>query len=112
MRKIEAIIQPHRLDDVKTALEKIGVGGMTVFEVRGCGRQKGHTEIYRGAEYVVEFIPKIKIEIIVEIEQTEHVLNTILENAKTSKIGDGKIIIFPIEEIVRIRTGERNAAAI
>lgn len=112
MRKIEAIIQPHRLDGVKKALEIVGISGMTISEVRGCGRQKGYTEIYRGAEYVVELIPKIKIEIIVSSEQTEHVLNVIIENANTGKIGDGKIFIFPIEEIIRIRTGERNTAAI
>jgi nitrogen regulatory protein P-II 1 len=112
MRKIEAIIKPFVLDKVIDELNRIGVNGLTVTEVRGCGRQRGHKEIYRGAEYEVMLIPKVKIEIVVENDQTEPVVDIIIQYSKTGKIGDGKIFIFPIEEVVRIRTGERNAAAI
>ena len=112
MKKIEAIIKPFKLDDVKEALNEIGIQGMTITEVKGYGRQKGHKEIYRGAEYVVDFIPKIKIEIVAESDRADQVVDKIREAANTGKIGDGKIFIFPIEEIVRIRTGEKNAAAI
>ncbi|VFQ46827.1 P-II family nitrogen regulator [Desulfoluna butyratoxydans] len=106
MRKIEAIIKPSRLDEVKDALNEIGINGMTVSEVRGFGRQKGHTEIFRGAEYQVDFIPKIKIEIIVERSITEKVISVIEEKAGTGNIGDGKVFVLPVEQAVRIRTGE------
>jgi nitrogen regulatory protein P-II 1 len=112
MKKIEAIIKPFKLDDVKEALSEIGIKGMTVSEVKGYGRQKGHTEVYRGAEYVIDFLPKMKIEIIVGSEQVEQVINTIVEAAKTGKIGDGKIFVMPIENVVRVRTGERGPEAI
>lgn len=112
MKKIEAIIKPFKLDDVKEALNEIGLHGMTISEVKGYGRQKGHKEIYRGAEYVVDFIPKIKIEIIVESERVEQVMETIETAAKTGKIGDGKIFILPIEEVIRVRTGEKGKDAI
>jgi len=112
MKKIEAIIKPFKLDDVKEALTELGVVGMTVTEVRGFGRQKGHTELYRGAEYVVDFLPKVKLEIIVRDEQVAEVVETIEKSAKTGRIGDGKIFVLPIDEIIRIRTGERGSAAI
>ena len=112
MKKIEAIIKPFKLDDVKEALGEIGVQGMTISEVKGYGRQKGHKEIYRGAEYVVDFIPKIKIEIIVEADQAEKVIEKIREAANSGKIGDGKIFLLPLEEVVRVRTGERGKDAI
>jgi nitrogen regulatory protein P-II 1 len=112
MKKIEAIIKPFKLDDVKEALNKIGIQGMTVSEVKGYGRQKGHKEIYRGAEYAVDFIPKIKIEIVIDDEQAEQVVENIREAANTGKIGDGKIFVVPIEEAVRVRTGETGADAI
>jgi len=112
MKKIEAIIKPFKLDDVKEALNGIGIKGMTVSEVKGYGRQKGHKEIYRGAEYVVDFIPKAKIEIVVDAAQVEQVVNTIREAANTEKIGDGKIFVLPVEEVVRVRTGERGKDAI
>jgi len=112
MRKIEAIIKPFKLDDVKEALNEIGIHGMTITEVKGYGRQKGHKEIYKGAEYVVDFIPKIKIEIVVETELVEKVVNTIQKAAYTGKIGDGKIFVLPIEQVVRIRTGERGKDAL
>lgn len=112
MKKIEAIIKPFKLDDVKEALNGIGIKGMTISEVKGYGRQKGHTEIYRGAEYVIDFQPKLKIEIVVNTEQVEQVIDTILESAKTGKIGDGKIFVLPLESIVRVRTGERDQEAI
>ncbi len=112
MKKIEAIIKPFKLDDVRDALGEIGVTGMTVSEVKGFGRQKGHTEIYRGAEYAVDFLPKVKIELVVADEQVERVVETIIETARSGKIGDGKIFILPVEEVVRIRTGERSEAAI
>ena len=112
MKKIEAIIKPFKLDEVKEALSKIGVSGLTVFEVKGFGRQKGHTELYRGAEYVVDFLPKIKLEFIINDEILEEVIETIKSSAHTGKIGDGKIFISSIEEIIRIRTGEKNSDAI
>jgi nitrogen regulatory protein P-II 1 len=106
MRKVEAIIKPFKLDEVKEALNEIGIQGITVSEVKGFGRQKGHTELYRGAEYVVDFIPKIKMEIIVADELTAKVVEVIGESAKTGRIGDGKIFVTPVDEVVRIRTGE------
>ena len=112
MKKIEAIIKPFKLDEVKEALSNIGVSGLTVFEVKGFGRQKGHTELYRGAEYIVDFLPKIKLEFIINDEILEEVIETIKSSANTGKIGDGKIFISNIEEIVRIRTGEKNSDAI
>ena len=112
MKKIEAIIKPFKLDEVKEALSEIGVSGLTVFEVKGFGRQKGHTELYRGAEYVVDFLPKIKLEFIINDEILEEVIETIKSSAHTGKIGDGKIFISSIEEIIRIRTGEKNSDAI
>ena len=112
MKKIEAIIKPFKLDEVKDALNELGIQGMTVNEVKGFGRQKGHTELYRGAEYIVDFIPKIKIEIVIADDQAEQVLETIREAANTGKIGDGKIFVIPIEEAVRVRTGETGADAI
>ena len=112
MKKVEAIIKPFKLDEVKEALNEIGVQGITVSEVKGFGRQKGHTELYRGAEYVVDFIPKIKMEIIVTDAIVAKVVETIEMAAKTGRIGDGKIFVTPVEEIVRIRTGERGEDAI
>lgn len=112
MKKIEAIIKPFKLDDVKEALNEIGIQGMTISEVKGYGRQKGHKEIYRGAEYVVDFIPKIKIEIIVASERVEQVMETIQKSAYTGKIGDGKIFVLPVEQVIRVRTGERDQEAI
>jgi nitrogen regulatory protein P-II 1 len=112
MKKIEAIIKPFKLDEVKQALSKIGVQGMTVTEVKGFGRQKGHTEVYRGAEYKIDFLAKVKIELITADEMLPQVIETIERAAKTGKIGDGKIFILPIEEVIRIRTGERGRDAI
>ena len=112
MKKIEAIIKPFKLDDLKEGLAKIGVQGMTVSEVKGFGRQKGHTEVYRGAEYVVDFIPKIKVEIVVDASEVDKVVNTVLESVKTGKIGDGKIFVLPVDSICRIRTGEKDQEAI
>jgi nitrogen regulatory protein P-II 1 len=112
MKKIEAIIKPFRLDNVKEALGEIGIRGMTVTEVRGHGRQKGHTEIYRGAEYVVDFIPKVKIEVVVDSGQVDPVIEAIVGAAKTGKIGDGKIFVTKVEDAIRIRTGERGKDAI
>jgi nitrogen regulatory protein P-II 1 len=112
MKKIEAIIKPFKLDDVKDALNEIGVQGMTVTEVKGFGRQKGHVELYRGAEYDVAFIPKIKIEVVVGEDMAEKAVATIKEKAKTGKIGDGKIFVSSIEQIIRIRTGETGDTAI
>ena len=112
MKKIEAIIKPFKLDDVKEALNEIGVQGMTISEVKGYGRQKGHKEVYRGAEYVVDFIPKIKIEIVVETDLADKVVETIKKAAYTGKIGDGKIFMFPAEEVIRVRTGEKGKDAI
>ena len=112
MKKIEAIIKPFKLDDVKEALNEIGIQGMTISEVKGYGRQKGHKEIYRGAEYVVDFIPKIKIEIVVEASRVQQVLDTIREASHTGKLGDGKLFVLPVEEAVRVRTGETGKDAI
>ena len=112
MKKIEAIIKPFKLDEVKEALAKQGIQGMTISEVKGFGRQKGHTELYRGAEYVVDFLPKVKMEILVEDDRAGLVVDTILEAARTGRIGDGKIFVLPMEEAVRIRTGERGDGAL
>ena len=112
MKKIEAIIKPFKLDDVKEALNEIGIQGMTISEVKGYGRQKGHKEIYRGAEYVVDFIPKIKIEIVVEAGRVDEIVDKIREAANTGKIGDGKIFVFSVEQAIRVRTGEKGKDAI
>ena len=112
MKKIEAVIKPFKLDEVKDELNKIGVSGLTVSEVKGYGRQKGHTELYRGAEYAIDFLPKIKIEIAISDDMVDQVKNAIIEAAGSGKIGDGKIFISPIEEVVRIRTGETNEEAL
>ena len=112
MKKIEAIIKPFKLDDVREALAEVGITGMTVSEVKGFGRQKGQTELYRGAEYMVDFLPKVKIEIVVTDEVAEQCIETIVETAQTGKIGDGKIFMFDIERVVRIRTGEEDEDAI
>jgi len=112
MKKIEAIIKPFKLDEVKDALMEIGVKGMTISEVKGYGRQKGHKEIYRGAEYVVDFIPKIKLEIIIPSSQVDATVEKIRLAANTGKIGDGKIFVLPVEDVIRLRTGERGEAAI
>ena len=112
MKKIEAIIKPFKLDEVKEALNGMGIQGMTVTEVKGFGRQKGHTELYRGAEYVVDFLPKVKIEVAVAEEMVSKVIDTITNAARTGKIGDGKIFVLPIEETIRIRTGETGKEAL
>jgi nitrogen regulatory protein P-II 1 len=112
MKKIEAIIKPFKLDDVKAALGEIGVAGMTVSEVRGFGRQKGHSELYRGAEYVVEFHPKLKVELLVTDDEVEKVTRALCQSASTGKIGDGKITVMPASDVIRIRTGERGEAAV
>ena len=112
MRKIEAVIKPFKLDEVKEALHGIGIQGMTVTEVRGFGRQKGHTELYRGAEYVVDFLPKIKLEIAVKDEMVDKVIDAIVSAANTCRIGDGKIFVLPMHEVIRIRTGERGPDAV
>lgn len=112
MKKIEAIIKPFKLDDVKDALNQLGIKGMTVSEVKGYGRQKGHKEIYRGAEYVVDFIPKVKLELIVDANQVTEVSEVIRQAALTGKIGDGKIFVLPVEEVTRVRTGETGREAI
>ncbi|RMD82611.1 MAG: P-II family nitrogen regulator [Candidatus Dadabacteria bacterium] len=112
MKKVEAIIKPFKLDEVKEALGAVGVQGITVTEVKGFGRQRGHTELYRGAEYVVDFLPKVKLEIIVKDEQVESVVDAIANAAKTGRIGDGKIFVMNIEDVVRIRTGERGELAL
>ncbi len=112
MKKIEMIIKPFKLDDVKDALNDIGITGMTISEVKGYGRQKGHTEIYRGAEYIVDFIPKIKIEIVIDAGQVDLVVETIRKAANTGKIGDGKIFVLPIERVIRVRTGEEGRDAV
>jgi nitrogen regulatory protein P-II 1 len=112
MRKIEAVIKPFKLDEVKEALHGIGIQGMTVTEVRGFGRQKGHTELYRGAEYVVDFLPKIKLEIAVTDDMVDKVVEAIVSAANTGRIGDGKIFVLPMEEAIRIRTGERGPEAV
>lgn len=112
MKKIEAIIKPFKLDDVKEALNGLGIQGMTISEVKGYGRQKGHKEIYRGAEYVVDFIPKIKIEVVVASDMVDKVVDKIRQAANTDKIGDGKIFVIPVEEAIRVRTGEKGINAI
>ena len=112
MIKLEAVIKPFKLDDVKEALHEIGIQGLTVTEAKGFGRQKGHTELYRGAEYVVDFLPKVKIEVIMEDQMVERAIEAIQQAAHTGRIGDGKIFVSPIEEVVRIRTGERGPDAI
>ncbi|MBN2870813.1 MAG: P-II family nitrogen regulator [Campylobacterales bacterium] len=112
MKKVEAVIKPFKLEDVKDALAEIGITGMTVSEVKGYGRQKGHSELYRGAEYVVDFLPKIKMEMVVEDAMAEQVVNTIVEAARTGKIGDGKIFVSDVSRIIRIRTGETDGDAI
>lgn len=112
MKKIEAIIKPFKLEEVKEALSDLGIQGMTVTEVKGFGRQKGHTEIYRGSEYTVDFLPKIKVEVVVEDEDAQSVAEAIVRSANTGKIGDGKVFISPVEEAIRIRTGETGSSAI
>ena len=112
MKKIEAIIKPFKLDDVREALTDIGITGMTVTEVKGFGRQKGHTEVYRGAEYAVDFLPKIKMELVLRDDQVDQAVDVIIETARSGKIGDGKIFIVPVEEAIRIRTGERSDSAV
>lgn len=112
MKKIEAIIKPFKLDEVKDRLNELGVHGLTITEVKGFGRQKGHTELYRGAEYVVDFLPKIKLEIVTADDKVEETLDALLDSAQTGRIGDGKIFVSPIEEVIRIRTGERGEDAL
>ena len=112
MKKIEAIIKPFKLDEVKEALQEAGVQGLSVVEVKGFGRQKGHTELYRGAEYVVDFLPKVKIEVVLPDEQVERAIDAIVQSANTGKIGDGKIFVFDLQQVVRIRTGEVGAEAL
>lgn len=112
MKKIEVVIKPFKLDEVKDALTRIGLEGLTMSEVKGFGRQKGHAEMYRGAEYVVDFLPKVKLEIVVEDSKVMQVIDAILQSARTGRIGDGKISILPVDEAIRIRTGERGSEAI
>ncbi len=112
MKKIEAIIKPFKLDDVKEALHELGLQGITVLEAKGFGRQKGHTELYRGAEYVVDFLPKVKIELIIDDDLVEQAIDSILQAARTGRIGDGKIFVSTVEEAIRVRTGERGSEAI
>ncbi|WP_435103693.1 P-II family nitrogen regulator [Arhodomonas sp. AD133] len=112
MKKVEAIIKPFKLDDVREALSEIGITGMTVTEVKGFGRQKGHTELYRGAEYVVDFLPKMRVEIVVADDQVERCLEVINQAAHTGKIGDGKVFVTPVERVIRIRTGEEDEQAL
>ncbi len=112
MKKVEAIIKPFKLDEVKEALHEIGVQGLTVTEVKGFGRQKGHTELYRGAEYVVDFLPKIKLEIVVSDELVDKVVQAVVDAANSGRIGDGKIFVQPLDEVIRIRTGERGSEAV
>ena len=112
MKKIEAIIKPVKLDDVKDALSEVGIHGLTAVEVKGFGRQRGHTELYKGAEYVVDFLPKVKVEVVVDDELVARVVETIERAAKSGKIGDGKIFVLPVDEAVRIRTGERGLDAL
>jgi nitrogen regulatory protein P-II 1 len=112
MKKIEAIIKPFKMEDVKEALTEIGVEGMTVSEVKGFGRQKGHTEIYRGSEYTVDFLPKVKFEIVIADDRVQKAVDVIVQSAKTGKIGDGKVFVMPIEDVIRIRTEERGESAI
>jgi nitrogen regulatory protein P-II 1 len=112
MKKIEAIIKPFKLDEVREALSEVGVSGLTVTEVKGFGRQKGHTELYRGAEYVVDFLPKVKIEVVLDDELLPRAIEAIMQSARTDKIGDGKIFVYEVEEAIRIRTGERGPDAV
>ncbi len=112
MKKIEAIIKPFKLEEVREALSDIGVTGLTVTEVKGFGRQKGHTELYRGAEYVVDFLPKVKVEVVVAASMIDQAVEAIINAARTGKIGDGKIFVYPVEQVIRIRTGESGEAAI
>jgi len=112
MKKIEAVIKPFKLDEVKEALQEVGVQGLSVIEVKGFGRQKGHTELYRGAEYVVDFLPKVKIEIVLDDDMVESAIDAIVSAAKTEKIGDGKIFVTPVEQTIRIRTGETGSDAL
>ena len=112
MKKIEAIVKPFKLDEVREALSEVGVTGLTVTEVKGFGRQKGHTELYRGAEYVVDFLPKVKIEVVVKDSEVERCIDAVVKAAKTGKIGDGKIFVTAVEQVVRIRTGETDEAAV
>ena len=112
MKKIEAIIKPFKLDEVKEALQEVGVQGLSVIEVKGFGRQKGHTELYRGAEYVVDFLPKVKIEVVLAADIVETAIEAIISAARTDKIGDGKIFVSPVEQVIRIRTGETGEDAI
>ncbi len=112
MKKVEAIIKPFRLDDVREALMELGVSGMTTSEVKGFGRQKGHTELYRGAEYVVDFLPKVKVEVVVADDMVDAIVDAILKSAKTGKIGDGKIFVMDVQRAVRIRTGEEGETAV
>ena len=112
MKKIEAIIKPFKLDEVKEALQDVGVQGLSVIEVKGFGRQKGHTELYRGAEYVVDFLPKVKIEVVLDDAQVDAAIEAIVDAAKTEKIGDGKIFVSPVEQAIRIRTGESGSDAL
>ncbi|MDR9395663.1 P-II family nitrogen regulator [Roseovarius sp. SYSU LYC5161] len=112
MKKIEAIIKPFKLDEVKEALQDVGVQGLSVIEVKGFGRQKGHTELYRGAEYVVDFLPKVKIDVVLDDDQVDAAVEAITEAAKTDKIGDGKIFVSPVEQAIRIRTGETGSDAL
>jgi nitrogen regulatory protein P-II 1 len=112
MKKVEAIIKPFKLDEVKNALHEVGITGMTVSEVKGFGRQKGHTEVYRGAEYVIDFLPKIKIEVVLDDAIAERAVQAIQDSARTDKIGDGKIFVLPVEQAIRIRTGEQGPDAV
>jgi nitrogen regulatory protein P-II 1 len=112
MKKIEAIVRPHRLDSVKSALEALGIDGMTVTEVKGFGRQKGHTEVYRGAEYKIEFLPKVKIEVVLDDALVDQAIDAIILAAKTGSLGDGKIFVFNLDDVIRVRTGEHGERAI
>jgi nitrogen regulatory protein P-II 1 len=112
MKKVEAVIKPFKLDEVKDALQEIGVAGMTVTEARGYGRQKGHTELYRGAEYVIDFLPKVRLEVVIPDDMLDRVVETLIAAARSGRIGDGKIFVTDIEDVIRIRTGERGPAAI
>ncbi|GAA0789213.1 MULTISPECIES: nitrogen regulatory protein P-II [Pseudomonadati] len=112
MKKVEAIIKPFKLDDVRESLAEIGITGMTVSEVKGFGRQKGHTELYRGAEYMVDFLPKVKIELVIQDDLLEQAIDVIVDTARTGKIGDGKIFVTEVERVIRIRTGEENEEAV
>ena len=112
MKKIDAIIKPFKLDEVKDALHEVGIQGITISEVKGVGRQKGHTELYRGAEYVVDFLPKVKLEIVVPDDRVQQVVETVMKSAHTGRIGDGKLFVLPVDEVIRIRTGDKGADAL